>query len=170
MKWFNIDITLKEEDRNWAFNIGNNITEPNWSIRPYKLNEQEIKRIVYLNEQVGTTPEYAAIIMVPANSICHTHVDDKASGTDVKQRITAINIPIKVHEKSVFEYMESMESNVVLETIDLETPKCWRVDIPHRVNNTSSPYNRVVLSLSYVETVEEISLNLPKQRQCNLGT
>lgn len=153
---FDINIKIKDDDVRWAYNIGNNIKEPNWTIRPYKLNDQEMERISYIADQIGTTPSYAAIIMVPANSVCKTHVDDKANTVGVKQRITAINIPIAVHETSVFQYMESLDSEIVLETIDLQTPKCWRVDIPHRVDNSQSPYNRVVLSLSYVETVSEI--------------
>jgi len=44
----------------------------------------------------------------------------------------------------------------ILETIKLNTAKCWRVDIPHRVDNSKSPFNRVVLSLSFEETVEKI--------------
>ena len=153
MKWFAIDVKLKQEDIDWAFNIGYNITEPAWTIRPYKLNEQEMERIAYLNEQIGTVPAYAAIIMVPANSVCKTHVDDKADAQGVRQRITAINIPIRVHETSVFQYMEDEEP---VETLSLTEAKCWRVDIPHRIDNNNSPYNRVVLSLSYVETVEEV--------------
>lgn len=156
MNWFEIDVDLNEEDRQWALDIGGNITEPNWTIRPYKLNNQEMNRISYLTDQIGTTPSYAAIIMVPANSVCKTHVDDKADTAGVKQRITAINIPIAVHKTSVFQYMESLDSDVVLETINLQTPKCWRVDIPHRVDNSQSPHNRVVLSLSYTESIDEI--------------
>ena len=37
MKWFEVDCKLKEEDIEWARDIGDNITEPNWTIRPYKL-------------------------------------------------------------------------------------------------------------------------------------
>lgn len=156
MRYFNIDINLKDHDHKWALDIGDNITEPAWTIRPYKLNDKEMERISYLTDQIGTKPSYAAIIMVPANSVCKTHVDDKAKENGIRQRITAINIPIAVHETSVFQYMESLDSETVLETIDLQTPKCWRVDIPHRVDNSQSPHNRVVLSLSYVESVDEI--------------
>ena len=153
MKYFDVDVSLKDADRKWIYEIGNNITEPAWSIRPYKLNKDELSRLSY---SFPLTPGYAAIIMVPANSICKTHVDDKAAANGERQRITAINIPIAVHETSVFQYMESLDSDVVLETIDLQTPKCWRVDIPHRVDNSQSPHNRVVLSLSYTESVDEI--------------
>lgn len=156
MNWFEVDIKLKEEDRKWAFDIGDNITEPAWTIRPYKLNEEEMKRIAYLNEQIGTEPSYAAIIMVPANSVCKTHVDDKADTAGVKQRITAINIPVHVHKASMFQYMLE---DTVMEMVKLNTAKCWRVDIPHRVDNSKSPHNRVVLSLSYTQTVEEIYEN-----------
>ena len=45
MKWFDVHVSLKQEDIDWAFNIGDNITEPAWTIRPYKLNEQEMERI-----------------------------------------------------------------------------------------------------------------------------
>lgn len=153
MRWFNVDVRLKPADIDWAWSIGNYITEPNWTIRPYKLSADEMDRISYLNEQIGIAPSYAAIIMVPANSVCKTHVDDVAEKNGIKQRITAINIPIQVHYTSKFEYMEMDEP---VETLSLYTPKCWRVDIPHRVDNSESPFNRVVLSLSYTQTIEEI--------------
>ena len=156
MNWFEVDVQLREEDRQWAFDIGDNITEPAWTIRPYKLNEQEMERIAYLNEQIGTKPSYAAIIMVPANSVCKTHVDDKADTAGVKQRITAINIPVHVHKASMFQYMLE---DTVKEMVKLNTAKCWRVDIPHRVDNSKSPHNRVVLSLSFTETIEELYEN-----------
>ena len=156
MNWFEVDVQLREEDRQWAFDIGDNITEPAWTIRPYKLNEQEMERIAYLTEQIGTKPSYAAIIMVPANSVCKTHVDDKADTAGVKQRITAINIPVHVHKASMFQYMLE---DTVMEMVKLDTAKCWRVDIPHRVDNSKSPHNRVVLSLSFTETIEELYEN-----------
>lgn len=153
MNWFEVDINLNEEDRQWALDIGDNITEPNWTIRPYKLNDQEMDRISYLTDQIGVSPSYAAIIMVPANSKCKTHVDDKANAAGIRQRITAINIPVNVHESSLFQYMNE---ETVIETLTLKSAKCWRVDIPHRVDNSKSPFNRVVLSLSFVESVEDI--------------
>ena len=158
MKWFEVDCKLKEEDIEWARDIGDNITEPNWTIRPYKLNEEEMNRISYLNDQIGIEPSYAAIIMVPKNSICKTHVDDKADRAGVKQRITAINIPVQVDKSSMFQYMidDPFAGEMAIEMIKLNTPKCWRVDIPHRVNNEKSPTNRVVLSLSFTQTIEEL--------------
>ena len=156
MNWFEVDVQLREEDRQWAFDIGDNITEPAWTIRPYKLNDEEMERIAYLTEQIGTKPSYAAIIMVPANSVCKTHVDDKADTAGVKQRITAINIPVHVHKASMFQYMLE---DTVMEMVKLNTAKCWRVDIPHRVDNSKSPHNRVVLSLSFTETIEELYEN-----------
>jgi hypothetical protein len=153
MNYFNIDIELTSEDKKWALEIGDNITEPNWTIRPYKLNNEEMHRVSYLTDQIGVAPSYAAIIMVPANSVCKTHVDDKADAAGIKQRITAINIPIQVHQESLFQYMEE---EVAIETVKLDGAKCWRVDIPHRVDNSKSPFNRVVLSLSFVESVEDI--------------
>ena len=56
MKWFDVDVNLRLEDIEWAFNIGNNITEPNWTIRPYKLNDEEMERISYLTDQIGVKP------------------------------------------------------------------------------------------------------------------
>lgn len=153
MKWFSVDVDLKPEDVKWAFNIGNNITEPNWTIRPYKLNDEEMERISYLTDQIGITPSYAAIIMVPANTACKTHIDDIAEKNGIAQRISAINIPIQVHPESKFQYMED---EIPVESLDLNSPKCWRVDIPHRVDHTLCNTNRVVLSLSFVEKVAEI--------------
>lgn len=162
MKWFDVNVNPKDEDINWALEIGNNITEPNWTIRPYKLSDEELQRISYITNQIPVKPSYAAIIMVPAQSVCKTHIDDKADASGIRQRITAINIPIQVHETSVYQYMESLESQNIIEEIYLNTPKCWRVDIPHRVDNSKSPTNRVVLSLSYVESVDEIYNSLTK--------
>ena len=162
MKWFDVDVNLKDEDIQWAANIGNNITEPNWTIRPYRLSDHELRRISYITDQVPIKPSYAAIIMVPAKSICKTHIDDKADTAGIRQRITAINIPVQVHETSVYQYMESLESKNIIEEIYLNTAKCWRVDIPHRVDNSRSSINRVVLSLSYVESVDEIYNSLAK--------
>lgn len=157
MKYFDIDIELKPKDKQWIYKVGNNITEPAWTIRPYKLTSAEMDRLSYA---FPLQPEYAAIIMVPANTICKTHVDDKANKNGERQRITAINIPVAVHKTSVFQYMQSLDSDVVLETVDLQSAKCWRVDIPHRVDNSQSPHNRVVLSLSYTESVQELYARL----------
>lgn len=156
MRWFNVDVKLNNNDIEWMHNIGDNITDPPWTIRPYKLSEEELHKISHIVDKIGVKPSYAAIIMVPANSVCKTHIDDKAKDAGLRQRITAINIPISVHEKSMFQYMKDMESEEVLETVDLQSSKCWRVDIPHRVDNSQSPHNRVVLSLSYYQTVEEL--------------
>ena len=120
MNYFNVDIELNSEDKKWALNIGDNITKPNWTIRPYKLNDEEMRRISYLTDQIGVAPSYAAIIMVPANSVCKTHVDDKADAAGIRQRITAINIPIQVHEESLFQYMQE---EVALETLKLDSAK-----------------------------------------------
>jgi len=151
MKWFEVKTNLKPNDKQWILKIGDVITEPNWSIRPFRLNEEYLNKISYLNVP---KPEYASIIMVPAKTVCKTHIDNKAAEAGLKQRITAINIPIKVHHTSMFQYMKNDE---VIESIDLKTAKCWRVDIPHRVDNSLSPFNRVVLSLSYTQTVGELN-------------
>tara|TARA_B100000123_G_scaffold268897_1_gene244177 strand:- start:1616 stop:2125 length:510 start_codon:yes stop_codon:yes gene_type:complete len=160
MRYFDVDINIKEEDIKWMFDLGNNITEPAWTIRPHKLTTEEMQRILPISGQFPVKPEYAAIIMVPAGTVCKTHVDDKANEAGVRQRVTAINIPIRVHEKSVFQYMEQEELGVYNKVIEELTihdgAKCWRVDIPHRVDNSQSPYNRVVLSLSYCQTIEQL--------------
>jgi len=152
MNCFDVDICIRDEDKKWMIDIGDNITEPNWTIRPYKLNQEEMKKISYLWKDLPV-PNYAAIIMVPANTICKTHVDDKAETVGERQRITAINIPLQVHDQSKFQYMNE---DTVIQMEKLNSAKCWRVDIPHRVDNSLSPFNRVVLSLSYVQTVKEI--------------
>lgn len=152
MNSFDIDMSLRDEDVQWMIDIGDNITEPNWTIRPYKLSDKELSKLSYLWEGF-VEPSYAAIIMTPANTICKTHVDDKAEKAGVKQRITAINIPLQVHQASLFQYMSG---DTWTEMIKLNRPKCWRVDIPHRVDNSNSPFNRVVLSLSYTQTIDEL--------------
>lgn len=158
MKWFELkDIPyIRESDVAWIKHISDNPTDPvfaSWTIIPYLMTQEDKDKLSYIFDAVPLEPSYAAIITVPKNSVCSTHVDDKADARGVRQRITAINIPVAVHETSVFEYMENEK---VLETIDLQTPKCWRVDIPHRVDNSKSPHNRIVLSLSYVETIDEL--------------
>jgi hypothetical protein len=156
MKYFDVDTSVRKDDKKWLIDIGNNISEPAWTIRPYKLNEEEMNKISYIWKDLPV-PSYAAVIMVPANTICKTHVDDKAEANGVRQRITAINIPLIVHPTSTFQYMEGVDGRYnVVDSIDLTSTKCWRVDIPHRVNNELSPFNRVVLSLSYTETIDEI--------------
>lgn len=153
MRHFDVDVKVNQSDVDWMVDIGNNITEPNWTIRPYKLSDAEIDRLDNVLDQIPIRPEYAAIIMVPANTMCKTHVDNKANATGIRQRITAINIPLQIDDSSTFQYMDG---DTIEETIHLLSPKCWRVDIPHRVDNRLSPTNRVVLSLSFVETVEDM--------------
>jgi len=102
--------------------------------------------------------------MTPANSICKTHVDaiavnekkEEAKKRGITQRITAINIPISVHETSMMDYMQDLESDIIIHSEDLLKPKCWKVNIPHRIDNSKSNFNRVVLSLSYTQTLEEL--------------
>lgn len=147
---------LDKEQQDWLYETGNNITKPAWTIRPRLIEENEYWRIQPIIDKLPAKPGYCALIMVPAASVCKTHVDDKASATGRRERITAINIPICVHESSVFQYMKDMESEQVIETIDLQQTRCWQVDIPHRVDNSNSPHNRVVLSFSFYETVDEL--------------
>lgn len=158
-KHFDVDVKVNQSDVDWMLKIGNNITEPNWTIRPYKLSDDKMDRLSYVLDQIPVRPQYAAIIMVPANTMCKTHVDDKANAAGIRQRITAINIPLQVHDSSTFQYMDG---DTIEETLYLPSAKCWRVDIPHRVNNELSPFNRVVLSLSYTETIDEIYKRIKK--------
>ena len=46
MRYFDVDINIKEEDIKWMFDLGNNITEPAWTIRPHKLTTEEMQRIL----------------------------------------------------------------------------------------------------------------------------
>ena len=151
MKWFEIsNLTLdvcSSISREWMYNIGYNITEPPWSIRPYKIPQEELFHISPICDIIPVKIDYAALIMTPANTICKTHVDN------IGGRNTAINIPINVEANSLFQYMDG---DTVVESIDLQTTKCLRVDVPHRIDNSKSRFNRVVLSLSFVESVEYI--------------
>ena len=167
MKWFEIsNLTLdvcSSISREWMYNIGYNITEPSWSIRPYKIPQEELFHISPICDIIPVKMARAALIMTPASTICKTHVDAEATSGDIssakyfgkarRQRITAINIPINVEANSLFQYMDG---DKVVETIDLLTTKCWDVSIPHRVDNSNSIQNRVVLSLGFYETVEDI--------------
>ena len=151
MKWFEIsNLTLdvcSSISREWMYNIGYNITEPSWSIRPYKIPQEELFHISPICDIIPVKMDYAALIMTPANTICKTHVDN------IGGRNTAINIPINVEANSLFQYMDG---DKIIENIDLLTTKCWDVSIPHRVDNSNSIQNRVVLSLGFTETVEDI--------------
>ena len=151
MKWFEIsNLTLdvcSSISREWMYNVGYNITEPPWSIRPYKIPQEELFHISPICDIIPVKMDYAALIMTPANTICKTHIDD------IGGRKTAINIPISVEANSLFQYMDG---DKIIETIDLLTTKCWDVSIPHRVDNSNSIQNRVVLSLGFTETVEDI--------------
>ena len=78
MRYFDVDIKIKEEDKEWGIEIGDNITTPAWSLRPYLLTPEDMERIKYITDQFPVKPEYAAILMTPANTICKTHIDSIA--------------------------------------------------------------------------------------------
>ena len=86
--------------------IGSNITEPKWTIRPKLIDNILIQSELSWLEKYNLIPSYTAVIMTPANSICKTHVDDKAKGTNLNQRKTAINVPIQGWDNSSFQYMD----------------------------------------------------------------
>ena len=145
MKYFkipevSIDL-LSKEQKEWLLYNGDTITEPAWTIRPRIVAENEYPRIQPIIDALPAMPSYVALIMaIPEHSVCKTHVDDKAEASGRRQRITAINVPVNVHETSVFQYMESLESDTVLDTIGLQETHCWRVDIPHRVDNSGNAH------------------------------
>lgn len=144
-----IDLTLLDaEDLEWIRHTGDTITEPAWTIRPYKLTDSDMTRIQPILDQVPVQPDYVAIIMVPAGTACKTHVDD------IGGRFSALNIGIQIdNTKSFFEYMDG---DTVLERVTLETPKLWAVDLPHRVDNIAYERNRVVLSLGYKQKIDDL--------------
>lgn len=178
MRYFDVNIEVKEEDKEWAMEIGDNITTPAWSLRPYLLTAEDMERIKYMTDQFPVKPEYAAILMTPANTICKTHIDsiareawddgkvpqqwkDSVRKDNIGQRISAINIPIRVHPTSMMQWMplnecNQSESDEILEETDLRSSKCWIVCEPHRINNLHSPYNRVILSLSYTQKLDQL--------------
>lgn len=155
MIFFNIPFLnknlLDKNTLNYLTNIGDNIVDPPWTIRPFKFDNDHLLMIKPITNRLPVQPMYVALIMTPANSICKTHVDN------IGGRITAINIPLQIdNDKSFFEYMSDLESDVVVERLTLDYTKCWSVDIPHRVDNSHYDKNRVVLSLSFKETVKEM--------------
>ncbi len=113
MKWFEIsNLTLdvcSSISREWMYNVGYNITEPSWSIRPYKIPQEELFHISPICDIIPVKMDYAALIMTPANTICKTHVDN------IGGRNTAINIPINVEANSLFQYMDG---DKIIENID----------------------------------------------------
>lgn len=160
-KLYNISTNILDNTTiKWIINTGNNITEPAWTIRPYLLKESEFDKINPILDwfkQYNLYPGYAAIIMTPANSVCKTHVDDKAKIVNKKERRTAINFPIQGNWfTSTFNYMENIDNDVILETIYLDTPTCWNVTKPHRIDNSNCKLNRITLSFSFYESVQEI--------------
>ena len=54
MRYFDVDINIKEEDIKWMFDLGNNITEPAWTIRPHKLTTEEMQRILPITGQFSS--------------------------------------------------------------------------------------------------------------------
>lgn len=152
MRYFevpNADINLLDEETiEWIRLVGDTITEPAWTIRPYKLSAADLERITPLTSALPVKPSYAAIIMVEAGTICKTHIDN------IGGRISALNIGIQVdNDKSFFDYMDG---DTVIERLRLDVPKLWAVDVPHRVDNSLYDKNRVVLSLSYQDTVGDL--------------
>lgn len=155
MNYFNIPFLNKDmldnKTLDYLTNLGNNIVDPPWTIRPFKFDDDHLLMINPILEFLPVEPMYVALIMTPANSICKTHIDN------IGGRITAINIPLQIdNDKSFFEYMPDIDTDVVLERITLDYTKCWAVNIPHRVDNSRYSKNRVVLSLSFKETVQEM--------------
>jgi hypothetical protein len=134
--------------------IGNNIIEPAWTIRPSLVDNILVQEELNWLEQYKLYPCYTAIIMTPALTICKTHVDDKASDAGLKQRRTAINIPIQGWDNSSFQFMSGEEN--IIETIYTDAVMCWDVTQPHRINNSESKFNRITLSFGFVESVQEI--------------
>lgn len=98
-----------------------------------------------------------------AGGIVHTHTDS---------RNVAINIPVQIHETSMLQFFEggisedvpvkangkrfaTKAKNIVgadlVDEILLEKAILLNVGMPHGVDNTSSPYDRVILSISLTE-------------------
>ena len=134
--------------------IGNNIIEPAWTIRPSLLDNILVQEELNWLEQYKLYPCYTAIIMTPALTICKTHVDDKASDAGLKQRRTAINIPIQGWDNSSFQFMSDEEN--IIETICTDSVMCWDVTRLHRINNSKNKLNRITLSFGFVESVDNI--------------
>ena len=152
MRWFSVpqfsQDMLASADREWLYQLGNNIVEPFWSIRPCVLTQDELYHIAPILHAISTQPAYVAVIMTPRFTNCKTHTDN------IGGRVSAINIPINVEASSMFQYMS--EDGDVMESIDLQPAKAWDVSVPHRVYNLDSKTNRVVLSLGFTETINEL--------------
>lgn len=155
MKYFDIPLLnknlLDKKTLNYLTKLGNDIVDPPWTIRPFKFDNHHLSMISPITGLLPAEPMYVAVIMTPANTICKTHIDN------IGGRITAINIPLQIdNSKSFFEYMTNIDSDTISERVTLDSTKCWAVNIPHRVDNSQYSKNRVVLSLSFKETVQEM--------------
>lgn len=151
MNYFDTDIDINIISKNKLqimLEKGDSIVDPPWTIRPYKFQEEDLFLVQELLYTLPIQPAYIALIMTPKNSICKTHVDN------IGGRTCAINLPLQVDDSlSLFEYMQ--DDNVI-EQITCSPIKCWRVDIPHRVNNLNYDKNRVTLSLGFTQTINEL--------------
>lgn len=151
MNYFDTDIDISIIPKNKLqimLEKGDSIIDPPWTIRPYKFQEEDFFLVKELLDTLPIKPAYIALIMTPKNTICKTHVDN------IGGRNCAINLPLQVDDSlSLFEYMQ--DDNVI-EQITCSPIKCWRVDIPHRVNNLNYNKNRVTLSLGFTQSINEL--------------
>lgn len=123
------------------------------SICYHLIESQDYNMIEPLLKLLPKAPEYTALIYVPEDTRCRTHVDD------IGGRKSAINVLFDPDHPSIFQYMEHVDAEndeeVVLELTSNPT-KCWDVSLPHRINNIEATVPRCVISFSYYDTVDEL--------------
>lgn len=172
MKYFslpNISKNLLDSSiTNYLITIGNSLEASNWTIRPFKFDSYHQSLVKPILNQLPLMPVSMAILMTPAFAASAVHVDNFAPDLNgihkCTGRISAINVALENCE-SCFEYIG--ESNTVLDQITFDITKCLRVDIPHRSNNLSSSKNRVTLSFSYLNSIDELYDAYVKNLSCS---
>lgn len=137
--------------------FGSKISEPAaWIMKPKIL---PVKMEVLLGPIYDLIPipyTFIAIVKTPALSFGEIHVDD------IGRRITAINIDLQIDNNlSKFHYIDHNDpKHTITQTLDLATTKCLNVSILHQADNHKCPTDRLILSLSYTQTVDEMHTSL----------
>ena len=140
--------------------IGNSLPACQWSIRPYKFTDSDWSIITPILDQIPLKPHSIALLVTTKfskSSIHCDHIPNPPSYNGLAQstgRITAINIDLQDDSDGCFEYIG--DNNQILDKLQFSHAKCLRVDLPHRSNNSLSSKNRIILSFSYLDSIDRL--------------
>lgn len=155
----------------YLITIGNSLEASNWTIRPFKFDIYHQNLVKPILNKLPMMPVSMAILMTPAFAASAIHVDNFVPDLNLNGiihkctgRISAINVALENCE-SCFEYID--KSNTVIDQLTFDIAKCIRVDIPHRSNNLSSSKNRVILSFSYLNSIDQLYDAYVKNVSCS---